>query len=341
MVANNRSTGLSTDKDILIKKSILLRIGRAMNWFRYNLALIIPAIVVVVVLSCLHPSFLTVRNMTNILREVSVIGILAVGLCIVMASGKFDISFYGVGNFVMMTCAVLVSSYQLPFISVVLLGIAIGMAIGALNGFLVSILHLPDIMATIGVAGLFAGLSYMYTEGVFIWMYAFPRIIWLGTGKVGPITVPVFVLIAAVIIAYIFMYKLKHGLRLEAVGINPDAATHAGISTVKYRFLAFLLAGGFYGVAGVVYLGRMGKGLPTGFDALMLPVFAATFMGTAMFKGKANIIGTVVGAFILGSVMNGLTLLNIHWTRADLYRPVIFLIILIAAVSIRKRRVVG
>ena len=338
----------TTDRNSLPKvdktssQSDWVMVGKALNWFRYNLALIIPLIVVLVVFSSLHPGFLTIRNMTNILREIAVIAILAVGLTVVMATGKFDLSFYGSSNFVMMTCAVLAFTFKLPFLPMILVGIGLGMGIGAISGFLVSILFLPDLMATLGVAGLFGGLAYKYTQGVQLWMYSFPRVLWLGTGKViGPITVPVVILIIVVIVAYIFLNKLKYGLRMEAVGSNPDAATHSGISIVRYRFLAYVLAGIFYGLAALVYLGRLGKGQCDIFDFLILPVIVAAFMGTSMFKGKANIIGVVIGAFVYGCVLNGLTLLNIHWTRADLYRPIILLIVLIVAITIRKKRIVG
>lgn len=338
----------TTDRNSLPKvdktssQSGWVMVGKALNWFRYNLALVIPLVVVLVVFSSLHPGFLTIRNITNILREITVIAILAIGLTVVMATGKFDLSFYGSSNFVMMTCAVLAFTFKLPFLPMILAGIGIGVGIGALSGFLVSVLFLPDLMATLGVAGLFGGLAYKYTQGVQIWMYSFPQVLWMGTGKIiGPITVPVVILIIVVVIAYIFLNKLKYGLRMEAVGSNPDAATHSGISIVKYRFMAFLLAGAFYGVAALVYLGRLGKGQCDIFDFLILPVIVAAFMGTAMFKGKANIIGVVIGTFIYGCVLNGLTLLNIHWTKADLYRPIILLVVLIVAMTIRKRKIVG
>ena len=337
----NQNIKTNIRKDALTKKNSRSKMGTALNWFRYNLALAIPAIAVIVVFGWLHPQFLTLNNMTNILREMTVIAILATGLTIVMATGKFDMSFYGIGNFVVMTCAVLTFYYKLPIFPMVLVGIFIGLAIGSLSGVLVSVLHFPDIIATIGIAGAFSGLAYAYTGGTQLWMYAFPNVLKLGTGSIGFLSIPVIILIVVIIIAYIFMYKLKWGLRVESVGTSPDTVIHSGVSVVKYRFLAFIIAGALSGLAGVIFLGRYGKGVPFGFDVLMLPVVATTFMGTAMFKGKANIIGTLIGVFIWVSVANGLTLLNVHWEQADLYRPVLFLRALIAAIYIRKKRIVG
>ena len=317
------------------------RIGQGLNWFRYNLALIIPAIAIVITFSLLHPEFMGMRNIMNLLREMTIISIVAVGLTIVMASGRFDMSFYGVGNFVVMTCGFLLYYYHLPVGLIILLGLGIGLGTGALCGLLVAKLRLPDIMATIGVASVFAGFSYKYTEGVMLWLYAFPKLVWMGTGAVGPVKIPVFFLIGVVICVYLFMYRTKFGFRISAVGTSPDAATHTGISVVRYRWLAFILAGGLYGLAGLIFLGRFGKTNPLAFDPLMLPIIAACFMGTAMFKGKANVVGTLIGVFILSVLANGLTLLNIHWTRADLYKPVIFLVALVIAIYIRKRKIVG
>lgn len=325
-----------------VAKAVFLRkFGSALNWFRYNMALVIPAIGALVIFTILRPDFVSGVNLSNILREMTIVTILAMGLTVVMATGKFDLSFYGVGNFAVMTGAFLLSKHNFPFVLMILLCIAIGFGAGSLSGLLVSVLRLPDLMATIGVAGLFAGLAFRYTEGVQVWLYQFPRILWIGRTQIGPITFPVLVLIAVVVLTYILLYKLKYGVRMQAVGTNPDASTHAGISVKKYRFLAFAIAGTLYGVASVIYLGRFAKGLPTPFDALILPVIAATFMGTAMFKGKANVVGTLIGAFTFVSILNALTLMNIHWTKADLYRPLIFLSILIPAIYIRKKRIVG
>jgi ribose/xylose/arabinose/galactoside ABC-type transport system permease subunit len=278
------------------------------RWTRWGLVLTL--LIFGVVLSLASPRFLTPGNLINVVRQISVNGIIAVGMTLVILSGGIDLS---VGSILALTgvvAASLVTSGQAPPLAM-FSALALGFALGALNGMAVAYLRIPPFIATLGMMTIARGLALSYTQGRPI--TGFPDAFrWLGAGWVGPFPVPVLVMALVFGFGGILLQFTVWGEHLLAIGNNPTAARAAGIPVARRLVLTYALSGGLAALAGLILIGRLDSAPPTlgigyEFDAIAAVVIG----GTSLAGGEGWLGGTLIGALLIGMLNNGINLLNI------------------------------
>jgi ribose transport system permease protein len=290
------------------KKSLAGRIARLLFGQRES-GLFLLILLLVVVLSALRPTtFFSSENLFNILKQVSLVSIVAVGQTLVMVSGGINLGLSGV------MLAFFIQAGMNP-VAAVVIGVVSSVLAGLLNGVFITKLRLPPFIVTLGVAKIVRGVMYVVTRGYPIPVYT-KFIIWFGNGYFGPVPVPtVFMLLVVALGVYILLATV-FGNRLKAIGGNELAARLSGINIDANKIYIYALAGLLAGIAGVIMVGRVNAGNPNSGLNFDLDSIAATIIGgTSLAGGEGTVLGTLLGAVLLGVIANGLVLLNVsmYW----------------------------
>jgi ribose transport system permease protein len=273
--------------------------------------LVVFSVTLAITLSFASPFFLTSRNIGNVLLQASVLAILSCGMTIVIISGNFDLS-VGSGLALSMVTTALVMQYSDSIPLGVVAGLSMGVAIGVINGIVVTMLRVPSFIATLGMLVIARGAARGITggrtvfglpEGFFEFMNGKP----LGVGLIVWVAAAVFVLLH-LILRYSYL-----GVYFYAVGGNPQAARVGGLQVRRIQLLAFVLCGMTMGVAGVALLGRLGSGQPNSGALLELFAVAAVVLGgTSLYGGRGSLPRTLVGVLLIAMIENGLNLMNVN-----------------------------
>ena len=285
------------------------------QWLKENLGIIIALLVLCLVLS-INPvtrnSFLTLKNVFNVLRQISSNLFLACGMTMVIILGGIDLS---VGSVIALSgciAAGAVSRYNLPLGVAIIMGLLVGLIIGMFNGLVISKTTIPAFIVTLATMNIAKGLAYVYTGGSPVrvvtkeWQF-------LGAGYVGIVPTPVIILIIVLILTSLIMNRTKMGRYIYAVGGNSMAARFSGIEVAKVKFFVHAYSGLMAGLAGVVLASRMYSGQPTAGEGAEMDAIAAVVVGgTSMSGGFGKIGGTIIGGLIIGVLNNGLNLLNVN-----------------------------
>src|SRR6185295_3304779 len=285
--------------------------GRALPAGLRALGYRIAAILVVcLALSIATGGFLTGSNLLNVLRQASLVFLIASGATFVLIGGGIDLSIgANVGLSACIAAAVFKSTGTVPL--GVLTALATGTTVGVLNGILVTVLRLPPFIATYGMLWMVHGLTYWYMAGETI--YGFPPAFRaLGSGYLLGIPVPVYLMAVVLTVGGVFTRHTTYGYEIYAIGANAEAARLSGIPVRARLNLAYTLRGAMAGLAAVVYLARLNSAEADIGEPLMLPAIAAVLIGgTSLFGGLGSLSGTLIGAVLLTLVLNGMNLLNI------------------------------
>lgn len=292
--------------------------------------IIYAAIVLICVLSILSDSFFTYNNLMNVLRQCSMIAIIAVGMMFVIVTTGIDISVGSTVGLSGVIMALLLVDYNWPVFLGILGGLAVGTAVGVINGYLISKRKLPAFVATLGTMGAARGLTYVLTDAYPI--SGLPESIsFIGRGYVGIIPVPVIIMVAIYILAYIVAEKTKTGRFIFALGGNQQAARLSGIKVDKYLMIVYSAIGFLSGLSGIILVSRLASGQPNGGLGFEFEAITATVIGgTSFYGGKGTVLGTFFGAIFIALLLNGMVLLDI----SSYYQQMIKGIVLIIAVMI-------
>lgn len=260
------------------------------------------------------PYFFTARNFLLILKQMSMLTIVSLGFTFVMAAGGFDMSIgFAMGLVNVFLASVLNATRSLAL--AILAALGTGLAVGVINGVLVAFLRLPDFIATFAVGSVTYGAKMLYSGGhpVFI-LHAPAAFVTIGQGDVGPVPVPVFIMLGVLVVSLIVLNHTRFGRHIYAIGGNPMAAVYAGINVRRKRFYTFLISGLSVGITAVVLTSRLGSGQPQAGENFLLDTISVCFLSTTMFgEGEPTGVGTFVGAFIITMLNNGLTMLNVPY----------------------------
>ena len=265
--------------------------------------------------------FLAARNLTNILGQVAVIAVLAVGSSLVIFAGGIDLS---VGSVLALSAVVATSLAQLPestnlmypgldlpILLAVAAGLGVGALCGAINGSLIAFFRLAPFIATLGMMTAARGLANIYSGGRPVSRLE-PDYNWFGQGNLLGIPTPIWLLIIVAVGTQFFLTRRKTGRYVYAIGSNEDAAQLAGINIRRVKILIYTFSGLLAGLGGVIISGRIGSGNPTLGEGIELDAIAAAVIGGAALSGGVGTVwGAVVGAMIIGSMNTGLDLLNV------------------------------
>lgn len=289
----------------------------------------------VIIASFASDAFLTETNLSNLVAQLSVIGIVVLAELIVVISGGIDIS---VGS-VLGLAAVL--SAGLFGGSNVFLGVAVamgvGLALGSVNGVLIAYRGIDPFIVTLGMLSLARGLVFAYTEGAPIAPHDV-NFTWPGTEKIGQFPVLGLFWIAAIIVVAFLLYRTVLGRRIYATGSNPDAAYSSGLPVRLTLLSVYAVAGLLVGLAGFLLTSRIGAGTPTAGESYELDAIAAVVIGGARLNGGyGRVFGAVVGTLIFGIITNLLVLLNVSTFYQSAAKGALILIaVLLATVGRRK-----
>lgn len=271
----------------------------------------------------LTPRFATVSNTLNMLLQVSTTMLVAVGMTFVIASRGIDLTVGSTMALVSIIVALLINHGMVVAISVAL---SAALLIGLLNGFLISRLKLEPLIATLAALILWRGIAQVVGDGQIV-PFAHPRFEALGKGYLGPI--PIQVGIAGVVIALAFfcIRSTLFGRHLVAVGGNEEAARLAGIRAERVKYIVYTISALLAGLAGLVETARLAMGDPSkvGVNAEFDAIAAVVVGGTPFFGGRANVLGTVVGALIMQVISTSFNMLLIPFTWSLVLKSVIIL----------------
>lgn len=289
------------------------------------------------VLTFLSPVFLTTQNLINVIRQISINGILAIGMTIVILTGGIDLS---VGSQVALTGAI-VAGLQAQGYGVflaIIIGLLLGLLLGFINGFIITKGDIPPFIATLGMLTAARGLTLIFTGGRPIYQLN-ESFNFIGAGYLGPIPVPVIIL-AIIILAFYFILKYTvFGREVYAVGGNSEAAVYSGINKNKRLVQVYTIMGLLSALTGIILTSRLGSADPTAGTGFELDAIAAVVIGgTSMVGGEGTVTGTIIGALIIGVINNGLNLLNVSSYYQQFIKGVIIVVAVLADNYARKKQ---
>ncbi|BER91620.1 ABC transporter permease [Atrimonas thermophila] len=296
---------------------------------------VIVLFLIIIIMSIVAPSFLTARNIMNLLRQVSIVGITACGATFVILLGEIDLS---VGS-VIALAGVLYASFQffVPVTLAVLGAIAVGWSIGLLNGWIIAKTKIASFVITLGSMAVVRGLALLYANGRPIFGLKAPAR-WLGTSYIGPIPLMVILFLLIVMAAAVTLKMTKIGRFIYSIGGNEEASYLAGIKVSFYKTIAFAIAGLTASFGGVLLTSRLGSGDPIAAQGYEFDVIGAVVIGgTSLKGGSGTVIGTLLGTMLLGILTNGMNLLGVN----PYWQQVAKGLIIIGAVLVDKQRQKG
>ncbi len=288
----------------------------------------------VVYLSIATDTFMTETNLLLLLRQASIYGIPAIGATFVILLGELDISFASVIGLAGVAGAQILLDGG-GSTEAIAAAVGVGLIVGVINGFLVTVLRIPSVVATLGMLSVVLGIAIVYTGGSALYGPALEPIDWLATGYVGPIPVPVVILFVGYGIGWFALNRTRFGTHVYLSGDNREAAFRAGIAVDRIRVVVFVIAGALAGLGGIILVSRVSQA-QAGFgqDALF-PVLTAVILGGAGLQGgRGRIENTLIASIFLASLLNGIILLGVDVQ----YQRIVLGVILIAAVSLDRFR---
>lgn len=304
------------------------QLKNAMRKYRILLVLILE----VVLVSFLSNAFLTWTNLMIVIRQVSMIAIIAAGMTVVIITAGIDLS---VGSIVALSGAMgagfMASSHSV--VVGIFVGLAIGAIIGLVNGLLITTQALPPFIVTLATMVGIRGLTLVYTQGnpVIVNNPGFGAI---GGGTLLGIPVPIIIMVVVFVLAYILLSYTRFGRYVYAIGGNEEAAKLSGVANNKVKILVYSLSGVLAGLSGLILTSRLASAQPTAGNGWELQAIAAVILGgTSLMGGSGGVVGTLIGALILGIISNALNLLNV----SPFYQDVVTAIIIIVAVVTDSR----
>lgn len=256
-------------------------------------------------------NFLSLRNLLNVVKQVSIYGIASVGMTYVILLGGIDLATGSIISFVNIVAAYFMVNMGWNPIGAIIVALLASTAIGFLNGIIIAEIKMPALIVTFASQTIFAGLAYIICNGTPI--SRFPdSFLYLGQGYVGPIPVPVILMAIVFAIGAFILVKTYFGRYFYALGGNEEAAELSGIHVKRIKCLVYSLSGFFAGIAGLVMLARANTGQPNAGDGYEFDVITCVVLGGVSVNGGSGKISNVIaGVLIIGVLSNGMVLLNI------------------------------
>ena len=291
-----------------------------------GLGSVIALIILILVMSIALPPFRTVNNVMLLLRQASINGLLAFGMTCVILTGGIDLS---VGSTLALTSilAALMLVAGVPELAMIPLMLLSGLALGSINGLLITKLRLQPFIATLIGMAVFRGFALIFSEGRPISGLSGPVLEAFGRGFFLRIPIPVWILGFMFCIFFFVLNKTTLGRRIYAVGSNSTAAQLAGVSITKTKMFVYAISGLMASMGGLILLSRLGSAQPTLGTGFELDAIAAVALGgTSMSGGRGQIYGTVAGVLIIAILSNGLNIMGVPSFWQDVVKGVVILL---------------
>jgi len=301
--------------------------------FLYKHGTFLFIIAVFLTFSITIDEFLSYSNLSNILKSISILTFVAIGITFTLIVDGFDLSVGSTVSLATIGSAAALVLYRQELLVALIIPLILGLLVGLLNAFFVVKIKLPDLLATLAVMYIVNGVHLTYTKGYSIYNNMplesgelapgkfIPSFLIIGQGEVFSIPFPAILMIVAVFIAHFFLQYTRFGRMFYLVGSNKEAAIVSGIRVNRYKTYAYVISGLFAAIAGIILAARIGTGQVSAGASLLMDGVAAAFIGQSVFgAGKPNVIGTFFGAILIGILLNGLTMLNVPYYAQDIIK---------------------
>lgn len=309
--------------------------GFQLSQITQKLGPLLGLIILIIIVSVLNPSFLEPLNILNLLRQVSINALIAFGMTFVILTGGIDLS---VGSILALSSAfianMLVSGFE-PILAIII-GCFLGGMMGMINGLMITQGKMAPFIATLATITIFRGLTLVYTDGNPITGLGDSMTFQLlGRGYQFGIPVPAITMIITFAVLWVILHKTSFGRKTYAIGGNVKAAIVSGIKVSRFKIMIYSLAGLFSALAGAILTSRLNSAQPTAGTSYELDAIAAVVLGgTSLSGGRGRIVGTLIGALIIGTLNNGLNLLGV----SSFYQMVVKGIVILIAVLIDRKK---
>jgi ribose transport system permease protein len=303
------------------------------NW-RQNIIYIGFVVIFLVFAATLNDKgFLNPNNLLNIVRQTAMIAVMAVAMTFVLSAGEIDLSVGAVAGLATVTVAMAIAVAG-P-VGGVLAGLATGLAVGMFNGWLTTKIGIPSFLTTLAMMGIAKGVAMWISDTAAVPILSAGYSWVFGGGSVGPIPVLMFWMAIIAGIGHIALRRSGFGRRVLATGGGETAARYSGIDTASIKFRVLMLSSCAAALAGMLYAGRLQSGrFQLGEGDELSVIAAAVLGGTSLFGGKGTVIGTIVGALMIGLINNGLILMGLEFSQQLIARGGI----IILAVALSQKR---
>lgn len=317
-----------------MRSSVLSRSTKAVR----QLSVLGFLLLIVLVFTILADGFLTVSNVLNIALQTSIIAIVAIGMSFVIFTAGIDLS---VGSVMALSGALAAGAavnFGLDTYLSIGVGLMIGLLVGVINGLLIVKGSIPPFVATLSMLAVARGLTLVYTEGRPI-AGLDERFIYFGSGQVLGIPLPVIIMVVIAVIAHLVTRYTPFGLHVYATGGNEETTRLAGISPDRIKMSVYMISGFLAALGGILLTSRLWSAQPNAalgweLDAIAAPVLG----GTSLFGGVGSIGGTVIGAFIIGVLSNGLNLMGVPSYHQQVIKGLVFILAVTVDLLINRRR---
>lgn len=306
---------------------------------RRELSALIFLALIFLVVGAINPAFLTINNILLCFNSSVVFAIVAIGIAFVIITGEIDVS---VGATVGLSATVvgcLVRDGN-PWLTSCLIGLAIGLLVGAVNGFGVVVFRIPSIIMTLGTNGIIRGLMYVYTDGKWVENIPFEFKALSQYKLFDTFTYFYLFVILIMILIHTYMTKAKKGKYFAAVGDNAAGANLLGIPVDLTKFIAFLLCGVFSSIGGIIFVSRVGFVTPiAGIGYEMKVIAACVIGGISLSGGVGNMIGAAIGAALMASISRLLVFIGLPSNLDDTITGILLIIIVVVDAIIRRNSI--
>ena len=278
-----------------------------------NYGIIAVLVLLIIIFSCLSDRFLMLNNIMNILRQVSIVGIISVGMTFVMLTGGIDLSCGSVVGASAVGASLLMTKAEMHPVLACLIMMVFGISLGLANATFITLCKVPPFIATLGMMTSVRGIAYIITGGLPV--YGFNRSFTvLGQGYVlQVIPIPVIVMFVVFAFGIVFLGKTRIGRHIYGVGGNEEAARLSGVNVTKIKYIVYGIAGFMSSLAGVVLLARVNSGQPNAGESYEMDVITSVVLGgVSMSGGQGRLALVIVGTLIMGILTNGMTMLTIN-----------------------------
>ena len=291
----------------------------------------------IAVFTVTNDQFLTYANFSDIIKSVSIVSLLALGVTFSLIVGGFDLSVGSTASLATIGAAASLVLHRQELLVALLIPLALGILVGLLNALVTIKFRLPDLLATLAIMYVINGIQLTYTKGFSIYDNMpieggtapgrfIPSFLFIGQGTIGPIPFVALLMLVFFIGAHLFLTYTRTGREFYYVGSNAEAARRSGIAVNRIKLYAYVLSGLFAAIGGIILASRIGTGQISAGAPLLMDAVAAAYIGYAVFgTGRPNVIGTLIGAILIGILLNGLTMWDVPYYAQDIVKGTILI----------------
>lgn len=286
------------------------------------------------IITSMSPYFLTLGNLSNLLKQVSIVAILGAGQTVVILSAGIDLSVGSILALSAVTTGWMIESGYPPTVAA-LAGLCMGTLCGFINGIIIAKGRIPPFIATLGMMGIARGMALVMTKGV-SYMVLTPLFDFIGSGDIAGVPVPIIIVLIVFLILFIVLKNTVFGRNIYAIGDNEEASKLAGINVKKHLIWIYSISGFLAAVAAMIMIGRLASSPPNVAQGAELRAIAATIIGGTSFTGGiGGVETTLIGAMIMAMLTNGLNILGV----SSFWQQVFIGIIIVVAVWMDKLKI--